>query len=557
MSGALSPRSRRTSLGVADVDTGKATNTTNPPSKRSVSVVLDPTPAVKEQPQRKRQRRSNSVATPPVAEENLNEYELQRAARIAANLERLQALNIDKLSGDMFQAKPEKRERVRGLSTSRRGRASAPALEPRKSLRVQGLAPDGTLAAGIADERRDGTVILASGGTFSVVETPRNIRPVGHLPFKSLNAKEDTDAAFLATLRAFGECGGAAADVVPAAELKKLSLAERNVAKVCIKGVTHMDFMPVDDGTLIVAAGDKEGHVGLFHPDAASATVVDSHEANEQQDTEDDDGAADGVHLTRPFGQYVSGLRWARHGTHKLFACSYDGSVRCLDVNAGQWLESFLSSEEEFSSFDITASGDTAYVGDNDGGLTIVDMRTGTAAAGPAFSAHYERVNCTSLAPDGQALLATSSSDRTVAVWDLRKGLSRGVKPLHQLQHGKSCHGAYWAPQGPARVLTTSYDDTINVFGADGNRMLRIKHNNQTGKWLLPFRAIWTSSGDGVVVGSMHRETEIFSADNGAPVARHSSEYLTAIPTRHACHASGTAIAAGTASGRVHIWRHA
>ena len=514
----------------------------------AAAVVLDPTPVAKEDGRKK--RRKASAVTPAIAAEPETEYERLRAARIAANQERLQALNIDKLSSAL-QVKHEKERVVRGLSKAktRRGRG-AEAVEPRKSLRVQGMAPDGTLAAGIADERRDGTVVLASGGVYAVTETPRMTRPTGTLPFKSINGKEDTDAAFLATLRS-GVRPSGGASTLPTEALKRLTLAEKDVAKVCPKGITHMDFMPRDD-LLLVAAGDKEGNVGLrVPPDAEPAAPAG--DAMQTED-EDDDGAADGVILFRPFSQYVSGVRFAKLGAQRLFACSYDGSVRSLDVSAGQWLESFVSTEQEWSSFDITADGNTAYLGNNDGGLTICDLRSATAAGGAAFSAHTHRINCTSLDPGGN-MLATSASDATVCLWDVRKGLSRSAKPLHQLDHGKSCHGAYWAPQGPARVLTTSYNDTICVFGADGKAITKIKHNNATGKWLLPFRAIWTPAGDGIVVGSMVRETEVFSAANGARIAHHSSEFLTAVPTRHACHQSISAVAAGTASGRVHVWR--
>ena len=34
----------------------------------------------------------------------------------------------------------------------------------------------------------------------------------------------------------------------------------------------------------------------------------------------------------------------------------------------------------------------------------------------------------------------------------------------------------------------------------DPKSALKIKHNNQTGRWVLPFRAIWTPGADGVVV---------------------------------------------------------
>ena len=76
--------------------------------------------------------------------------------------------------------------------------------------------------------------------------------------------------------------------------------------------------------------------------------------------------------------------------------------------------------------------------------------------------------------------MATSSSDASVKVWDTRRW---GV-PLHSLPQNKSCHTAYWSPDKSKRLLTTSYDDTIRVWGSSGNKMelkVNIHHDNQTG----------------------------------------------------------------------------
>ena len=62
-------------------------------------------------------------------------------------------------------------------------------------------------------------------------------------------------------------------------------------------------------------------------------------------------------------------------------------------------------------------------------------------------------------------------------------------------------------------------------------------------------------AADAVVVGSMRRETELIDVA-GRYLARLSdAAAMTAIPSRHACHAFTPAIAAATASGRVHVWQ--
>merc|ERR1712094_116642 len=138
----------------------------------------------------------------------------------------------------------------------------------------------------------------------------------------------------------------------------------------------------------------------------------------------------------------------------------------------------------------------------------------------------------------GSGLLATSSQGE-VCVWDVRRLSGKAVRTL---AHTRSCQAAYFAPDGSQRVLTTCYDDD---------------DNNQTGRWLLPFRAAWIPDAAGIIVGSLRREVEIFCSASGDALNRYSSELQTAVSSRHSVHVCTGSIAAATASGRVHIYRAA
>lgn len=105
-------------------------------------------------------------------------------------------------------------------------------------------------------------------------------------------------------------------------------------------------------------------------------------------------------------------------------------------------------------------------------------------------------------------------------VWDVRK-FGKGAKPLNSLVHGKTCQSAYFAPAnsggGGPRVLSTSYDNTLRIWsgvGAGGAECaaITIKHDNHTGRWVSPFRAVWAPAGDAVVCGSLKRATEVSDA---------------------------------------------
>ena len=112
-----------------------------------------------------------------------------------------------------------------------------------------------------------------------------------------------------------------------------------------------------------------------------------------------------------------------------------------------------------------------------------------------------------------------------------------------------------------ARTLRDEGRSVIAAMQAEYSELsgvpsLKIKHNNQTGRWVLPFRAVWTPAGDGVVIGSMRREVELFDSSSGKLAGKYSdAERMTAIASRYAVHPTKDIVAAGTASGRLHIYR--
>ena len=437
----------------------------------------------------------------------------------------------------------------RGVRKS--ARAAAPVGPPRRSERQRGR--EAALAAGIERENRDGSVQLAGGAAarfaagvkVEPAPPPPPPRPSGPLPFGSLNGEPESDARFLKTLQVGGRtladrAREARRQGTSTEELSDgcLGLALDDVAKVTRQGVTHLAFHPRSD-ICVVAAGDKDGHVGLWNFGAG--------------DGEDAPGE-DGVLLTRPHLEYVSGLHWSAGG--RLVTSSYEGTVRSLDVEAGVSEEVLNWEGFRCSAFDFAepgGSGGQIYASGTNGCLVLVDPRLKQGRS-EEYVLHEKKVNTVSVDPGGSGLLATSSQGE-VCVWDVRR---LGAKAVRTLPHARACQAAYFAPDGSHRLLTTCYDDCLRVFGPKGTQPeVRIRHNNQTGRWLLPFRAAWTPDAQGLVVGSLRREVEIFCSTSGDARARYSSELQTAVSSRHATDPSRRMVAAATASGRVHIYREA
>lgn len=434
----------------------------------------------------------------------------------------------------------------------------------------------------------------------------------------------------------------------PPPSLARATLAEGDVVKVTREGVVHLAFHPSavrgggDEGgasttpRLLLAAGAKSGRVSLWDVDWARHEGGGGGGAGAEGDNENaddpDTGAAAGVLEFAPHHSYVCGLAWAGRGgpASTLFTASYDGSVRALDVGSGVWAPALLHADAEFSAFDVRPDAAWGVVADKDGVARIFDPRAGGVPAQPQVKGEGgegsppsppppptagsrgavvaeatladRKVNCLSIEPTHGALFAASFSDGAVRVFDVRaltaacgvggarkKGGLPTARPLAAAAHAQTVQGCYFAPDGTGRLLTTSRDDTLGVWGglngsgggggkatggkksgaaapqppAGGGvpltRLASARHNNNTGRWIIPFRAIWAPPAwapDVALVGGMSRTIDAFSAGSGAALASlRSPDWMTAIPSRLAAHPAVPVLAGATASGRINVFR--
>ena len=182
----------------------------------------------------------------------------------------------------------------------------------------------------------------------------------------------------------------------PVAAISKWGLTEDRVAKVVRSAVSHLAFMPSAE-YLVVAAADKKGNLGLWNVTAARAAAPTSKSRrlddtpsggaravggdDEDGDGGSDDGgggvADDGVSMFSVHHEYVSGLKWlSSTSPPSLLTCSYDGSLRRLDCTVGAFVLAWGDKDMEYSCMDATATGDAVLLGDKDGSLDVVDLRS-------------------------------------------------------------------------------------------------------------------------------------------------------------------------------------
>lgn len=94
------------------------------------------------------------------------------------------------------------------------------------------------------------------------------------------------------------------------------------------------------------------------------------------------------------------------------------------------------------------------------------------------------------------------------------------------------------------RVWDSDTEEATHVF----------KHNNQTGRWVSPFRAVWSANGDVVFCGDMRRGLCSWMLGDEVEERLLQSEHTTAICPRIACHPRRPVVATASSSGRVHLW---
>uniref|UniRef100_A0A8C3D8Q4 WD repeat-containing protein 76 n=1 Tax=Corvus moneduloides TaxID=1196302 RepID=A0A8C3D8Q4_CORMO len=360
--------------------------------------------------------------------------------------------------------------------------------------------------------------------------------PVGPLPMVPEDQAENSKwtEALLSTWMRISE--------VLLVELESLSsmvLSEENIRKVVKTRVCSMAIHP-SESTILVAAGDKWGHVGLWNVSCRSE---------------------EGAHIFIPHSFQVSCMHFSPCNPAHLLSLSSD-TLRCGDVTRAVFDE--VRSEENFSSFDfLEDNASTAIVGHWDGGVAVVDRRTPGMSSELSADTGFRRIRTVHVHPvNKQYFLAAGSVD--VCVFDVRYLKAKGNKPLSSLTgHTKSVASAYFSPVTGSRVVTVCADDKLRVYDTTSlsstvTLLSSIRHNNNTGHWLSRFRAIWDPKQEHCfVVGSMAqpRQIQVFQDTGKLLHSFCNVDCLSSVCSINVVHPSQSILVGGNSSGRLHVFK--
>ncbi|NXQ59590.1 WDR76 protein, partial [Anthoscopus minutus] len=319
--------------------------------------------------------------------------------------------------------------------------------------------------------------------------------------------------------------------------LSSMVLSEENIRKVVKARVCSMAIHP-SESTILVAAGDNLGHVGLWNVSCR---------------------AEEGHHVFIPHSFQVSCMHFSPCNPAHLLSLSSD-TLRCGDVTRAVFDE-ICRSEENFSCFDfLEENASTAIVSHWSGAVAVVDRRTPGASSELSADIGFSRTRTVHVHPvNKQYFLAAGSVD--VCVFDIRYLKAKGNKPLSSLTgHTKSVASAYFSPVTGSRVVTVCADDKLRFMVLMCSSVPRVYNTtslSSTVTLLSSIRAIWDPKQEHCfLVGSMAqpRQIQVFQDTGKLLHSFCNVDCLASVCSINVVHPSQNILVGGNSSGRLHVF---
>ncbi|XP_059474629.1 WD repeat-containing protein 76-like [Neocloeon triangulifer] len=335
-------------------------------------------------------------------------------------------------------------------------------------------------------------------------------------------------------------------------KMNSLTLKEHHKTKVVPSRIYSMAVCPMSSG-FVVAAGCKSGAVGLWKIDPegsewdkAKQVCFDYH--------------------SKPTNCITFGMQ----EPHLMYTTSYDGTFRRGDLEKQTFTllyETPPNRKDNHTCWHAEIEPGVFLLGVGDGSVARIDSREDPSTGTETFRCHDRSLRTISVHPEtGVHFATTSSYNKEVAIWDLRKTTNNKSfsGKLSSIEFTKPLSSAFFSPVKGDSLLTTCADDTVCVYNCwdleNPKLQAKVSHNNHTGRWITNFRAVWHLQRDDVcIIGSMDRPQRKLELFEVGPKIKplttlKNNEYFTTIGAVAMFHPYLPAVAAGNASGYVHVF---
>ncbi|XP_078283550.1 WD repeat-containing protein 76-like [Rhinoraja longicauda] len=325
--------------------------------------------------------------------------------------------------------------------------------------------------------------------------------------------------------------------------LKRMTIQESFVVKVTPKRVCALAIHPSEQ-RFLVAAGSTYGYIGIWDLSSQVNDVV-------------------AVGQFKPHCGSINCLHFSPVNSAEILSVSSDGSIRCGNVAAAVFDEVYVSKDWNTSSFDfLSEDGSTLLVSHWDGNVAIVDRRTASISGERNVHLGLNRLRMVSVHPLDRHYFATAAA-QCATIYDIRNLKRSSAKAVADMSpHSKRVNSAYFSPVTGNSVVTTSMDDMIRVFDTSAiipeiPCVASITHNNNTGRWLTKFQAVWDpKKEDCFVVGSMARprQIDVFHSTGTKVHEFKHAKWLGSVCSINVMHPTKNVLVGGNSSGRLHVF---
>lgn len=482
--------------------------------------------------------------SPTPETEGLSEYEKKRLENIQRNQRILAALEIPTLT-TVKKDVTSTSGTAAAKKARKRNKSPPPIQERRVSTRIQekilGMAKKMSIAEELAMYRE-------MEGRVAAIEkpekAPRPPRVLENIPF---DPEEGATEDFLCLVKNALESSRAVKPCRLSGERRYRIDGSFSVAKVLQDRIYSMAIHPNTE-KILVTCGSKMGAFSLW--DATDAYRGDATERRSW--------------YFSPHAGAISNQRYNPVNDSQLFLTSYDGSIRCFDMKKGEFtlVHALEETNVYISALDISKDGNLLHFTDTAGQLTVLDRRAPSKEC-KVFQLHEKKAGGLSISPVDNNLIATSSLDDTICLWDMRKLLPEESPIMARFEYRRAVTSVNFHPCLKDVLVSTCYDDHVRIHTnllADTPNELQIVHNNQTGRWITPFRAVWDPKSTSkpeeshILVGDMNRGLDVIEMATGL-VTNNLSELLTSQPAVNVAHPKLDLIASGNASGKCILWK--
>ncbi|XDV28901.1 hypothetical protein PO909_032094, partial [Leuciscus waleckii] len=200
-------------------------------------------------------------------------------------------------------------------------------------------------------------------------------------------------------------------------------------------------------------------------------------------------------------GDAISGMKFNQFNTNQLFTSSIWGATTLRDIS-GTIIQVYAKTDSWdywFCCVDVSVSRQMLATGDNTGRLLLLGL-DGQEIFKEKL--HKAKVTHAEFNPRCDWLMATSSVDATVKLWDLRN-IKDKSSYIAEMPHEKPVNSVYFNPTDSTKLLTTDQRNQIRVYCSyDWSKPDQIIiHPHRQFQHLTPIKATWHPMYDLIVAG--------------------------------------------------------